>query len=860
MNKNIFLKLSIFTIFGLVISILLTSNITLTNAQQIQQDTPTDPPQAIAQIAQQTPTPMPEISTYTNKTSFTFENLGVAEIILRFPSISEVSMNLPNHWAIVASEQRINLDLPTQNTGKVDYTNSYIDVHYDLFNEYGNDQVIPEYQSGYPYVGLIRPNLEVYVDDFLAKSFRPEPGTDHWERIPIPSQAVRNPGDNPLSERVIRFEYYSNNDYYCYYTGLIKIYDDTRITLSFKKLQPDLNLADFPRPLIQEAFLPETLVIVIPDNYNDFDLGAVANMANSMGNLGTGNVNLKIVTASQATNEVLSNTSAIFMGTPNKNSVIANFYKQGILPTKLNSDGSISRYKADKSVAPILLSDGVLQLIPSNQNPDFTYLIITGQSDEAVLRAAKSLSSPPLGAVGALIIVEESWDIRPTPTPTATMTPTATYVPTPTPFGTPVIPTAVSNTPVLTYNPEDTFLISTYRYTNRSFFGIGANYSAFSFFVPRNWVVLDGAMLQLNYTNSTNLKEANSSISVLLNGTPAGSAPISPERGEKRILIPLDKREFLPGSLNTITFEVNNATQIECANVIPRAYWTAIRDNSILKIPHDVLTAEELAQINQVYPHPIYYLLADKNILLSLPSKPTIEELNTMVKFAYSLGSSEPDLKFLVSTNPDEDFSAEKYEDYNVVMMGRPSRNPHIAKIDNFLPQPFEPGEDTLIQRSEEIAFQIPTDVSIGIVQVIASPWDFLRGVTVITGTTEEAYQWAIDRITNIDTIFEFYGGDITFVANDRIEVFQSSIFKSQALDTVVNVISATKTTLEPVPTKSGASESVGEIDKYIVPTESPIAGETHKVVNYLIIVLVAAAIVMLVLVGIQTAKGGRRN
>ena len=63
---------------------------------------PIDEPQFEA-YALYTPTPLAEVSSYSDTASFTFRDIGQASINLRFPSIGDMYVAFPNQWEIFYS-------------------------------------------------------------------------------------------------------------------------------------------------------------------------------------------------------------------------------------------------------------------------------------------------------------------------------------------------------------------------------------------------------------------------------------------------------------------------------------------------------------------------------------------------------------------------------------------------------------------------------------------------------------------------------------------------------------------------------------------------------------------------------------
>jgi hypothetical protein len=128
-----------------------------------------------------------------------------------------------------------------------------------------------------------------------------------------------------------------------------------------------------------------------------------------------------------------------------------------------------------------------------------------------------------------------------------------------------------------------------------------------------------------------------------------------------------------------------------------------------------------------------------------------------MANFARLLGAFGPANKnFQVSLNPQADLST--FANQHIVLIGNPSTNAQIAKLNDALPQPFVAGEDTLKQQAGGVIYRTPQGTSIGLVEVLSAPWNPGRGITLITGTTDEGVRWALDKVADPEWLDVFLG------------------------------------------------------------------------------------------------------
>lgn len=710
------------------------------------------------------PPPPPDISTYEGEAEFTFEQLGHDTFELNSPSTRQFAQDFPYRWDIIGG-------IP----------NSYIDIHFDLV----------DLDAGQPFIAdrdLYLPTLEIQVNGVFAGAFVPQPGLDQVARVPIPEAALL---DTDSNTHRFRFLYYRGVDCIGDTNSKLVIYDDSTISISFTTSPAVLNLADFPRPLVQETFIPETLQIVVPDDYSDHDLTVAALVAASIGSRAVGNLTVNLLTASDATADTMSNSSAVIIGRPDTNAFLAQLYASSgtlpdlqSLPTSLSADGSAIVGMEGQTIRP---EDGVLQLVQSSFNTEHSYLIVTGVNDEAVMRAAQALSGvrPSMPLKNRLAVIEEYQEDSPS--------------------------AEVEEVGPLT--------LGELGIRRTTFYGIGTQSASVSFFVPHNWRIQEGAALQLAYIHSSQLSQGYSSLTVSLNGEPIGSAPIDAEAiGERAVVIPIQPEDVRLGDYNRLTFDIILNVRHDCVTLDSQVAWLRIRDYSFLNLPFELVSQmEDLERFS----NPFFYLISDQgvsNILVSLPPEPDQTVLNGMIRFAHLLGDEmlEPHVDFAVTM--DADLSSEDYRDYHVVILGRPTINPLVMQVNDVMPQPFLEGGDILGQEVGNVIYRLPADFSMGVIEVFPSPWNPSYGVTVVSGTTSEGFSWALDTFTDKDLVRDL-DGDIVLIMDDSVEVLASKDTTRHRWQTLLEEATQEELvaeTVEPEPVEAVS----GEIPERYQPLE----------------------------------------
>lgn len=642
-------------------------------------------------------------------TEVTFAEFNQPSFELRPPLDQQtLALEVPYRWIITGDD-------------------SFVEVHYDMQQDGG----------GGPQVG-VDATVNVYFDDTLVTAFTPVEGINQSLRIPIPAEAI---ADANLNRHKLSFVYFSGSCDEHLQRSLFVIHDDSFIHFDYDRLPLEVNLADFPRPLAQNIFEPDSILIVIPDNYSDADLEAAASVAATMGQRTFGNTALHVVTASEATPEQLATQSAIIIGQPDKNGFILDLYQRNRLPTTLSPGEPKIIDPSDQPLSP---DDGVLQEMLSEYSDNHVYLIVTGGSDIAVNRAARALSvlAPRYGFDGNLVVIADFQEIMSTKN-----------------------------------QAKDTFSLTEFDFSDTVFYGIDTHDVSFTFFVPPNWRLIDNPTLTLSYMHSGALQATGSGLTVNLNNKPIGSAPIDQGNlGERQASIELPAADIKVGARNHVKFEtITNLDLLDCVLPDLDLAWIRISENSQLQLPH---VEEANVEIEASLEDPLSLFISRQDlsdVWFSLSESPTSDELNGMITVAAWLGNltSGPGFAPRVSRGTIED--ATQLEPYHLIAFGLPTTNPIIEMLNEQLPQPFVSGENNLRQEVGNVVFRLPDNFSLGLLQTLSAPWNpGHRVVLVASGTSAEGLDWAINTLTTEDSYYELKG-DVAFITAERLETFDSS-------------------------------------------------------------------------------------
>ncbi|MCL4300655.1 MAG: cellulose biosynthesis cyclic di-GMP-binding regulatory protein BcsB [Anaerolineae bacterium] len=688
-------------------------------------------------------TAVPPEQSQAGVSEVTFTLLEQPTMELRSPIDQQsFSFNIPYRWTVIGGE-------------------SYLEVHYDLQYETAEP-------AGPARVGSINAMVNIYYNDTLLTAFIPTEGMNQALRLPLPHEAIGNPAQ---SRHQVRFSFFSGNCDEFQEEAIFVVHDHSFIHFNYELAPLQINLADFPQPLVQDLFEPESVLLIIPDEYSESDLAAAASIAATLGHRTFNEVTSDIITASEATPERLAQSSAIIIGQPQTNTFIGDLYQRNRLPTTLTPDGSAITGPANQ---PILPDDGVLQEILSDYSPDHVYLVVTGANEAAVTHAAQALSvsMPRYGFTGDLVVISEFHEILAETTPPS----------------------------------SDVFSLSELGFKDTTLSGIDAQRASVRFFIPSNWRITDKPRLLLSYAHSTMLRLGASSLIIKLNNEPVGSAPIDQTvLGERQAVIELPKSDLRLGAYNRLEFESSLSIELpECALPDLDLAWLRINDTSQLELPHTETEEQDILASLDVPLTPFASRSDLGDTWFSLPEKPTREELAGLIRLAGWLGNLSKGAGFVPRVSLGVVSDTTRLEQYHVIVLGRPTTNPLLAEINDNLPQPFVPNEDNLRQEVGNVVYRLPDKFSLGLLQVLPAPWNPGKKVILaITGTTPEGVGWAINALTDDTIYYNDLRGDVAFIRAERVESFDSAKFIRGPLASAVEAVTEPpeEVALEMVPT-----------------------------------------------------------
>jgi hypothetical protein len=497
--------------------------------------------------------------------------------------------------------------------------------------------------------------------------------------------------------------------------------------------------------------------------------------------------------------------------------VYSNPVEFGLKSATSNNDG----YFFVQEERAISENDGVLQLIVSPWDQSRAILVITGLSDEAISKAGQAMGTdnhkPRMNGPVALVK-----SIRPS--------------------------RAVPPTPL---NGNVTF--ADLGYTDRILRGYDRE-TGYYFDIPFDWK-LTQATLDLRFKHTQIIDFVNSYLDVLFNNEPIVTIPLDAETaldGEIKIDLPLHKA--LSGGSNKISVRAVMRLYDQCAPIDSTDIWLSISSTSSLHLNHTIREVERVEL--SLYPSPFTQSPDLSDLLFVLPSNPTIEELEYILKLISVFGHASNGSEFAPVVTLGKIKPEVEMGDYHIVAMGRPSLNPVIQQLNEHLPQPFLLDSDRVETKWSKIIFRLPVDVSLGYVELIPSPWNASRSVLFITGTSDEGVIWAARSLVSGDSVRQLSGNLVVVRDRDIQSIDTRELTRGgleSAMSTAIPELTLT-VTVPPTTILTSTSEASPESVEFTTASGNP------NRPTWLTPLVVVVGLIVVGIFGFAIWQNGRRS
>ncbi|MCB0208059.1 MAG: cellulose biosynthesis cyclic di-GMP-binding regulatory protein BcsB [Anaerolineae bacterium] len=473
----------------------------------------------------------------------------------------------------------------------------------------------------------------------------------------------------------------------------------SRFIIPHQIVSPPTDLRWLPKPIYQEAsFLPDTAVLIVPEEPTSDQMQAALSVAAGFGQMTRSKLELDFMPVDQLTADIQENNHLIFVG----DAAALPILEEVTLPAP--SDGT--QFEADGADP----DDGIIQMAVSPWSDAHVVLVVGGNSDTAVVKAAQAVSSGfvRVGTQNNLALVAQ---IHP-----------GDFV---------TNPNVVDRT------------FAELGYDIRQVNSQGTNYIEYNFNVPPGYIGDPEAYLDLVMNHSALLDYEQSGLSVRLNNISIGSVRFGEEfTSPNQIRFSIPRSALLPGK-NELEFRAELEPSNDCINPNIGGLWLTIWPESLLHLPLNPAPGEIKLNLElHQHPDPFVQNSSLGSTAFVLPSNNPVA-WRVAAQLAFELGDKSDTVLADIRAFYGDDIPEDVRQTRHTIIVGRPSQLPIIQTLNDVMPVTFDTSSDIASERQMRVSYRLPPEVSLGYLQLFPSPWSKSHLILTVLGSTDQGVEWA---------------------------------------------------------------------------------------------------------------------
>lgn len=526
--------------------------------------------------------------------------------------------------------------------------------------------------------------------------------------VPVPTSALDSPFSDGRHEITLFLDAGNDCADSTRHTSIV-ISSSSRITIPYAEQAPVLDLTTLPRPIFQrDSIFPVTSTLIVPDAPTAQEMQAALTVASGFGRMTGGELNMSLVPQSQLTPEMRTDSQLIFVGKSSSLSLL----QGAALPSPLQGNAF-----AAPGMEP---DDGLIQVGVSPWNTGRAVLVVSGNSDAGVVKAAQALSNENIQTVGErnLALIAN------------------------------VLPAVHRQNPDAAV-PQESRTFADLGHDIITMNGVGRSDAFIRFSLPPGFVAGDDSYLDLTFNHSGLLDFSRSGLTVFMNGNLIGSVLLTQQTAStvtQRIKIPAST---LTTSNNELRFEVDLAPLSQCSFLDFSNLWLSILPESLLHLP---LTAAAAGTVSLrdlgAFPYPFTSEPTLSNLAFVL-SKDDPFTWDIAGKLASQMGSQSAGALFDLGVAFDGEVADDIRNNRNLIVIGLPSSSQLVREMNDSLPAPFDEGTNIAVLQGQQVAYRFPAESDLGFLELLASPWNAERVILTVVGSTENGVRQAGAALTN---------------------------------------------------------------------------------------------------------------
>jgi len=526
----------------------------------------------------------------------------------------------------------------------------------------------------------------------------------------------------------------------------------SRMTLPHEILPPNVDLINFPAQIFQRnSVIVDPLTIVIPGSPTAAELQGALTVVAGFGNMSSETLPFELITLNQLTPEIKTKTNLIFIGN------VENLPLLDQLALPVPPVGGKFLFEGGEP------DDGFVQLVVSPWESNKVVLVVAGNEDAGVIKAAQAVSTGTIrrGTFPNLAVVNS-------------VTPAA-------------LPPSVLEDQTLGEMGYDARILNS----------IGTNYVGYQFYIPPGKTLAKDAYFDLNFGHSALIQYERSGIVAYLNSRPIGSVAFTKETASTpnnivRLAIP---PSAVTAGNNYLELRVSLYPIDRCSDPNLSALFGTIWPESNLHLPLVDTIVAPSENYNLIYfPSPFAFNDTLDTTAFVLP-KNDLSSWRSAARVAAYLGNvSNASMVTFSSFYADElpEDTAVRGS-YNFIVFGKPVDLPVLGDLNDYLPAPFDFTEKMIIEPDMQVRFRIDPDSTIGYIEALSSPWNKSNVIVLAVGNNSESVDWAASYL--IEPLSYQLSGNFAAINNSKIYTTDTRL-----VTITPNIITAESPVLEVSP------------------------------------------------------------
>jgi len=585
--------------------------------------------------------------------------------------------------------------------------------------------------------------LDVYYDGLLLESIQLEAGSNVSYQVPVTPAAMNVGGRKDGSHELSFFLNAAIDCNYGFHHTTVSISANSQAIFPFSEQAIPLNLQRLPWPLYQpNAVFPNSAVVVTPKTPTPEELQAALLTMAAFGRLTARKLPMSLLTLDALTPEMKNASDVIFVGKAASFPLLA----QIALPVPL-----VAQKYTVPGMGP---DDGVLQMASSPWNPSRTVLIVGGNTDAALLKAAQALTT---GAIQTAVDPATSLIANVNPLASSDANPAS----------------AVAESAAESPSSPD-YALSDLGYGFQTSAGVGTNWFSYEFMVPPGQVPAEKPALDVVFSNSALLDPERSSMNFYLNQQLIGSARFSAENlnpNTAHVNLPLS---YIRPGKNSFEVSADLIPTDVCSIVNFNNLWMMVHPESMIHLP---LTAAVqtgvLIQDIKDYPYPFVNNPSLSTTTFIVPSNDPAS-WSIAAALAYDLGSHATGSIIAFDVAYDAETLSPTDQNNNLILIGLPSSLKVLDGFKDELPAYFDAGSNDPILKNQQVTYRIPPKKDIGYLELFSSPSNKALAVLSVLGTSPAGVATAGSALLTSKTLDNLKGnfatidGEQALVADTR--------------------------------------------------------------------------------------------